>query len=262
MFELAPQAQQRLLLLGLLMMLTAVEWRLRPAAYDLRESAASAAIAVGNALIRPLTATLLAPLFVWASAHALWRLPVHGVAGFVGLLLLVDFVYYFYHRASHRLRWLWATHSVHHSSSRFNLSAAYRLGWTDLLSGTWLWLLALVWIGFPAAAVLGAFSLNLLYQFFLHTESVRRLGWLERVFNTPSHHRVHHASNAGLIDRNFGGLLIVWDRLFGTYGEAPADEPLRFGLAGIPNSNHPLQIVFGEWGRMIQDARRRRKDLS
>ncbi|MDP3294348.1 MAG: sterol desaturase family protein [Nevskia sp.] len=251
----AAQAQQRPLLLGLLVMLVLLEWRLRPAAYDWRESAASTAVALGNLLIRPLTAALLVPLFAWASTHALFELPIRSPAAFVGLLLLVDLVYYGYHRASHRLHWLWATHSVHHSSTRFNLSAAYRLGWTDLLSGTWLWLLALVALGFPAPAVLGAFGMNLLYQFFIHTEAVGRLGWLEAVFNTPAHHRVHHASNAALRDRNFGGVLIVWDRLFGSFATAPADEPLRYGLAGIPRSDNPLQIVFGEWLRLIVAGR-------
>lgn len=255
LFQSAAQAQQRPLLLGLLVLLALLEWRLRPAAYDWRESAASTAVALGNVLIRPLTAALLAPLFAWVAARAPFELPVRTPLAFLGLLLLVDLVYYGYHRASHHLRWLWATHSVHHSSTHFNLSAAYRLGWTDLLSGTWLWLLALVALGFPAPAVLAAFGLNLMFQFFVHTEAVRSLGWLEWLINTPAHHRVHHASNEALRDRNFGGLLIVWDRLFGTFAQAPADEPLRYGLAGVPRSDNPLRIVFGEWGRLLADGR-------
>jgi sterol desaturase/sphingolipid hydroxylase (fatty acid hydroxylase superfamily) len=258
LWDSAAQAQQRPLLLGLLMLLALIEWRLRPQAYDWRESAASAFIAFGNLLIRPLTGALLAPLFFRVAEHRPWSIPIEGPVPFLALMVLVDLAYYGYHRASHHLRWLWATHSVHHSSTRFNLSAAYRLGWTDLLSGTWLWLLALVAIGFPPTAVLAAFGLNLLYQFFLHTEAVGSLGWLEKVFNTPRHHRVHHARNQAVLDRNFGGIFIVWDRLFGTYAEAPQDEPLRYGLLGAPHTNQPLAIVFGEWGRMARDWRARR----
>lgn len=245
-----------LLLLGLVLAeMLWTSWRRRPV-YDWRETGASTLIAVGNRFIRPLTGLLLAPIFAYAYAHRLWTISLGGIAGFVLLVLVVDFLYYGYHRASHRVRWLWATHAVHHSSTHFNLSAAYRLGWTELLSGAWLIVLALVWIGVPAQLVAGAFALNLLYQFFLHTQTVGSLGVLEYVLNTPTHHRVHHASNAAVCDRNFGGILIIWDRLFGSFAAAPQDEPLRYGLAGLKASRNPLRILFGEWLRMLADARR------
>lgn len=243
----------------LLVLLVAVEllWLRRQGRdWDWRESLASTAVALGNRLIRPLTALLLAPLFLYVHERRLLEIDIDSAWGFVALLLLVDFIYYWFHRASHRIAWLWATHGVHHSTTRFNLSAAYRLGWTDLLSGSWLFLLALVWLGLPAAAVLAAFSLNLLYQFFLHTEAVGRLGPLEWLFNTPSHHRVHHARNAALIDRNFGGVLIVWDRLFGSFAEAPADEALKYGLSDGDRGHHPLRIVFGGWLDLHKQLRR------
>lgn len=261
----------RPLALLLVIGLVAAEWRWlarrRPASlgYDLRETAASTLIALGNRLIRPLSAALLAPLFLWVHQHRLLDLRPQEAPGYLGAFLLVDFVYYWLHRSSHRIRWLWATHGVHHSSTRFNLSAAYRLGWTDLLSGAWLFALALVWLGLPPVVVIGALGLNLLFQFLLHTELVGRLGWLEWLFNTPAHHRVHHALNASVRDRNFGGVLIVWDRLFGTFAEAPADEALCYGLVGREPSHHPLRIVFGEWLALYRDllqARGLRQALS
>lgn len=242
--------------------LVAAEWlwlawrRSAPSGYDLRETAVSTLIAVGNRLLRPLSAALLAPLFLWVHQHRLLDLQPSGAPGYLGAFLLVDFVYYWLHRSSHRIRWLWATHGVHHSSTRFNLSAAYRLGWTDLFSGTWLFALGLVWLGLPPLVVVGALGLNLLFQFLLHTELVGRLGWLEWLLNTPDHHRVHHALNASVRDRNFGGVLIVWDRLFGTYTQAPAHETLRYGVAGREPSHHPLHIVFGEWLALYRDLRK------
>lgn len=219
--------------------------------YDWRETAASTTIMLGQRLSRALSRLALAPVLLWVYRHRLFDFALDGWATLGCLFLGTEFLYYWFHRCSHRVRWMWASHSVHHSSTRLNFSAAYRLGWTGALSGDWLFFLPLVWIGFSPTAVFGIFGLNLLFQFFLHTETVRRLGPLEWIFNTPSHHRVHHASNPQLLDRNFGGVLIVFDRLFGTYAEEPHAEPLRYGLAGVPASNNPLRIALGEWGRLL-----------
>ncbi len=258
--SLADPEQRRPLVLALLLALMLAEalWlrRLGRPGYDWRESAASTAIAVGNAVLRPLTALALLPVFGWVYEHRLFDWPLSGIGDFLLLFLAFDLLYYGLHRAHHRVRWLWATHSVHHSTTRFNLSAAYRLGWTDLLSGTWLFLLPLVWLGAPPLAVTAAFALNLLYQLFLHTETVGRLGWLEWVFNTPSHHRVHHACEPELLDRNFGGVLIVWDRLFGTFAAAEDGRALRYGLGRPEPEHHPLRIALGEWRRLFADLRR------
>lgn len=264
--SIAPFGERRpygLLLFLALMLLEYVWLRHRGRqVYDLRESAASSAIAAGNLLLRPLTALLVLPLLDFAASHRAWDLPVTGAGSFLLLFVAVDFAYYWFHRASHSVRWLWATHSVHHSTTRFNLSAAYRLGWTDLLSGSWLFILALVWLGTPPLATAAAFALNLLFQFFLHTEAVGRLGWLEYLFNTPSHHRVHHACDAHLLDRNFGGVFIVWDRCFGTCAEAAAGEPLHYGLSdGAPRYN-PLSIAFAEWRRLGRDMWQARGPLA
>jgi sterol desaturase/sphingolipid hydroxylase (fatty acid hydroxylase superfamily) len=149
-------------------------------------------------------------------------------------------------------------HAVHHSATRLNLTAAIRLSWTGNISGNFLFFALLAWIGFHPVAIVAMLGINLLYQFFIHTELAPRLGPLEWVLNTPAHHRVHHASNATCLDKNFGGILIIFDRLFGTFGAKPADEPLRYGLVNGATSYNPLRIVFGEWLAMIHDVTRAR----
>jgi sterol desaturase/sphingolipid hydroxylase (fatty acid hydroxylase superfamily) len=148
---------------------------------------------------------------------------------------------------------LWATHAVHHSATRFNLSAAVRLGWTGQLTGGFLFFLPLAWIGFHPAAIALMLALGLLYQFFLHTALPVHLGPLEWLLNTPRHHRVHHACNEACLDTNYGSTLIIFDRLFGTFAEAPREEAMRFGLKGRVPSNNPFVIALGEWKHLVVD---------
>lgn len=224
--------------------------------HDLKETAASIATALGNQLIRPVSSLLVAlPLYL-GYQFRLFDIPSTGVVALLALFVLIDFVYYWSHRASHRVRLLWATHAVHHSATRFNLTAAVRLGWTGPLSGAVFFLLPLTLIGFDPLALMAMFTLNLLYQFLLHTEHAPHFGPLEWVFNTPAHHRVHHASNASCLDKNFGGVFIVWDRMFGTFAAAPNDEKLRFGLMPPPPSQNPIAVNFCEWRRLLRDSRR------
>jgi sterol desaturase/sphingolipid hydroxylase (fatty acid hydroxylase superfamily) len=172
--------------------------------------------------------------------------------------VLVDFVEYWFHRAAHSVRFMWASHAVHHSTTRFNLTAAVRLPWTGALSGAVFFFLPLALLGFHPLAMTGMALLNLLYQFFLHTEQAPRLGPLEWLLNTPAHHRVHHASNASCLDKNFGGVFIIWDRLFGTFAQAPKDERLRFGLVSPLPSQNPLTVNFHEWRKLMRDTWRAR----
>src|SRR5262249_11998719 len=147
--------------------------------------------------------TVAAPWLGWVWEH---RLATQSLADPGSLLLLfvgLEFFYYWYHRASHTVRWLWASHSVHHSPNQFNLAAAYRLGWVATFSRTSIFFSPLVWLGFEPMIVLTALFLNLLYQFWLHADWIPRLGWLEYVLNTPSSHRVHHARNPDYLDANF-----------------------------------------------------------
>ena len=173
-----------------------------------------------------------------------------GHAGsLAALFLLADFAFYVEHRCAHRVRLLWASHSVHHSSDKMLATTSYRLAWTPLLSGVFLFYLPLVWIGYDPVWVYGMVSASLSYQFFVHTELVPRVGWLEWVINMPSAHRVHHACNPEYIDRNYGGVLLVWDHLFGSYQAERADIAIRYGLAH-PRSkpNNPFVIAYeGLW---------------
>lgn len=196
-----------------------------------------------------------APLFSWAWAHRLTTLDLSTGGQWVGLFLLSEAAYYAFHRAAHRVRWFWASHAVHHSSPQLTLAAALRLGWLGKLTGSTVFFVPLVWLGFAPSAVLGVLSLNLLYQFWLHAEWLPRLGPLEWVLNTPSHHRVHHACNPHYIDRNYGGVLIVFDRLFGTFQAEEADEPPRYGLAGRPRIDNPIRLALSEWRHLGRDLR-------
>lgn len=222
--------------------------------HDLREVAASAGVAIGDVLSRILTGAVAAIPMFYLYRYRLFDIPLDNAASWAGLFLGVEFFYYWFHRASHRVRWLWATHAVHHSATHLNLSAAIRLGWTGTLSGAFVFFLPLAAIGFHPVAIAFVIGLGLLYQFFLHTALAVNLGPLEWVLNTPRHHRVHHASNEACLDKNYGGVLIVFDRLFGTFAEAPAGETLRFGLKGRTPSHNPFRIAFGEWGHLLRDA--------
>ncbi|WP_244441341.1 MULTISPECIES: sterol desaturase family protein [Methylosinus] len=223
--------------------------------HDLRESAASLGVAFGRILLRGVEGFAVVWPFAFAYEHRLLDFDQMSALALVALFVGVEFFYYWHHRASHRVRWLWATHCVHHSSTRLNYTAAVRLGWTGGVSGGFVFFLPLAFIGFHPVAIVGMLTLNLLYQFFIHTELGPRLGFLEHVLNTPAHHRVHHASNDSCLDKNFGGVLILFDRLFGTFAEAPRREAMRYGLVGARPSYNPLRIAFGEWPAMLADAR-------
>jgi sterol desaturase/sphingolipid hydroxylase (fatty acid hydroxylase superfamily) len=223
--------------------------------HDAKETAASFGIALGNAVLRSIESGVVALPFVVVYRYRLFDIPLASATALAGLLIGSEFFYYWHHRASHRIRWLWATHAVHHSPSRLNYTAAIRLGWTGTISGNFLFFLPLVWIGFHPLAVIGMLGANLGYQFFIHTQFAPHLGPLEWVLNTPRHHQVHHASNAACLDRNYGGILIVFDRMFGTFAERPENEPLRYGLVKPLGTYNPLRIAFGEWLRIARDVR-------
>lgn len=177
----------------------------------------------------------------------------------LGLLLGVEFCYYWMHRADHRIRWFWLNHAVHHSPNQYTLASAYRLGWTGQITAAAVCFAPLVWLGFPVPVVIGALALNLIYQFWLHTELIGTLPrWFEYVFNTPAHHRVHHASNRQYLDRNYGGVLIVFDRLFGTFGQVQPGVPLRYGLVEPIRSYNPVRIALHGWIGLLADLRRTR----
>jgi sterol desaturase/sphingolipid hydroxylase (fatty acid hydroxylase superfamily) len=223
--------------------------------YDWRAYGASIGVWLGRRLFEALGLSLAAPLFAWAYAHRLHTIALDTAAAVALLFVGQEFCYYWFHRASHRMRWFWATHAVHHSSNELTLAASLRLGWTGKISGATVFYVPLVAWGFPPAAVIGTLALNLLYQFWLHATWIPKLGVLEWVLNTPSHHRVHHGANREYLDCNYGGVLIVFDRLFGTFVEERADLPPRYGLTTPLRSNNPLRIAFDDWLQLARDLR-------
>jgi sterol desaturase/sphingolipid hydroxylase (fatty acid hydroxylase superfamily) len=223
--------------------------------HDTKEAAASLGVAFGDIASRLVSGRIIAIPFYFFYQHRLFDIPLDKASNWAILFLGVEFFYYCFHRASHRIRWLWASHAVHHSATHFNLSAAVRLGWTGLISGVFVFYLPLALIGFHPAAIALTLGAGLAYQFFLHTALPIHLGPLEWVLNTPAHHRVHHASNDSCLDRNYGSVLIVFDRVFGTFAAAPADEALRFGLKGREPSLNPIRIALGEWACLWREAR-------
>jgi sterol desaturase/sphingolipid hydroxylase (fatty acid hydroxylase superfamily) len=225
------------------------------AGYDWRAFWASLAVSAGRRVFDALGLSLAAPLFVWAYTHRLQTIAL-DTAWAVGLLFIgQEFCYYWFHRASHRMRWFWATHAVHHSPNELTLAASLRLGWTGKITGATVFYVPLVWLGFAPQAVVATLALNLLYQFWLHATWIPKLGPLEWVLNTPSHHRVHHGSNPEYLDCNYGGVLIVFDRLFGSFVEEKAAVPVRYGLTEPLRSNNPLRIALHEWLKLARDLR-------
>jgi sterol desaturase/sphingolipid hydroxylase (fatty acid hydroxylase superfamily) len=222
--------------------------------YDRRAAFTTLGLVAGNLVATALNGLALGAIFgaVWAAVpHRFtpgsWQ---SWALGFVA----VEVAYYWFHRASHEIRWLWASHSVHHSAEELTFLSSLRLGWTSFLSLGWLFYMPLIALGFDPRIVTILLAINLNYQFFLHSEMIPRLGPLEWFLNTPHHHRAHHASNPEFLDRNYGGMLIVWDRLFGTI--APdSDTPKRYGIAGRPRQDNPFHLAFREWGLIIKDFR-------
>jgi len=211
---------------------------------------------IAVAILLPLS--IAAPFIAWAVTHRVSTFTLDGPLALLILFVGQEFCYYWYHRTAHRVRWFWCNHSVHHSPNQLNLSAAYRIGTFGRLTGTPLFFVPLMWLGFHPKLVLQALTFNLLYQFWLHTTWIPKLGWLEGIVNTPSAHRVHHGSNPEYLDANYGGVLMAFDRLFGTYRAERDEVPVRFGLVQPLTTRNPLKIEFNEWSRLGADLWRAR----
>jgi len=227
--------------------------------YDWRAFGVSAFDLVARiavSIVLPLS--IAAPLVGWAIRHRLTTIELDGWVAVLVLFVGQEFFYYWYHRAAHRVRWFWGNHAVHHSPNELNLSAAFRIGAFGKLTGSSLFFIPLIWLGFDVRTVFAVIGLNLLYQFWIHATWIPKLGWLEYVFNTPSAHRVHHASNTEYLDANYGGVLIVFDRLFGTYVAERDDLPCRYGLVHPQTSYNPLKVEFAQWISLARDLAKAR----
>jgi sterol desaturase/sphingolipid hydroxylase (fatty acid hydroxylase superfamily) len=225
----------------------------KPGSFDWKAWGCSLGDLAGRYAMLAIVYALGSPLLAAAYNHRLFDLTPDSVATYVLLFFSLEFFYYWYHRGAHTIRWFWMNHSVHHSPNQLVLSAAYRLGWLGKLSGNMIFFTPMVFLGFEPRIVLAALSLNLLYQFWIHATWIPKLGWLEYVLNTPSAHRVHHARNPEYLDANYGGVLIVFDRLFGTYVEERADVPCEYGLVTPVRSHNPIYINFMPWLGLARD---------
>ncbi len=235
----------------------ALYWRRRqPENYSLKDVASNAILALMHQASDAIAWTVVIGLFYVVYQYRVFDLPPASVWTVAALFIAQDFFYYWFHRASHRIRWMWASHVTHHSSERLNFSTAFRQSLTYPISGMWLFWLPLAWLGFDPTHIIAVVAINLAFQFFVHTQAVGKLGWLEHVFNTPSHHRVHHARNPKYIDRNYAGVLIIWDKLFGTYVDEDPAVPCEYGIIGQIHSHNPITLTFHEWIAMFRDAAR------
>jgi sterol desaturase/sphingolipid hydroxylase (fatty acid hydroxylase superfamily) len=224
--------------------------------YTRGDTTASILIAIGQQLTSLLGLGIVVGAtmaFTWE--YRLFDLPASSWWYIPALFVGHEFAYYWFHRVGHTVRWVWASHSVHHSTEEMNVLAAYRFGWTGWLSMGRLVFVPLVWVGFEPRHVMLMLVANLMYQSWLHTTLIGKLGPLEGIMNTPSAHRVHHARNADYLDRNHGGVFIVFDRMFGTYVAERDDEPVEFGLIKPSLSHNPVRIAFHEWGNIVADLR-------
>ncbi|WP_422756041.1 sterol desaturase family protein [Micromonospora sp. WMMD708] len=241
----------------LLIAVEALSYRFAPdddeRGYELRDTTTSLTMGAGSQLIGFPWKLLTVGLYVALWTVAPVQLSPTSVWTWVLLVVVDDLAYYWFHRTHHEVRLFWASHVVHHSSTHFNLSTALRQSWTPMTSLPF-WL-PLALLGIPPWMIFLQQSVSLLYQFFLHTERVDRLPRpVEWLFNTPSHHRVHHGANREYLDRNYGGILIVWDRLFGSF--APEDTPVRYGLTTNIGTYNPLRVATHEYAAIWADVRR------
>jgi sterol desaturase/sphingolipid hydroxylase (fatty acid hydroxylase superfamily) len=227
------------------------------ARYETKDTAVSLTMGLISSVAGLLTAGASFAAAMWIYQHRLFTIPMTAIWAWVAVILLEDLTYYWFHRLSHERRFWWAAHVNHHSSQHYNLSTALRQTWTGGVAGTWALWLPLSFLGFPPAMVAIQKGVSLVYQYWIHTEAIRRLPKpFEAVLNTPSHHRVHHARNPRYLDRNYAGILIVWDRMFGTFQPELDEEACRYGLVHNLGTFNIVRVAFHEWIGMVQDIAR------
>jgi sterol desaturase/sphingolipid hydroxylase (fatty acid hydroxylase superfamily) len=221
--------------------------------YEPGDTLTSLMMGLGSTVAGALTAGVIYVIANWLHDHRLFDIPFVWWAWPL-CFLLDDFNYYVFHRAAHRVRWFWAAHINHHSSQHYNLSTALRQTWTGFLSISFVFRLWPLLLGFPVPMLLFCGGLNLIYQFWIHTEVIGRCPrWFEAVMNTPSHHRVHHATNARYLDRNYAGVFIIWDKIFGSFTPELDDDKCRYGIVKNLGSFNLLWNVFHEWIGIARD---------
>jgi sterol desaturase/sphingolipid hydroxylase (fatty acid hydroxylase superfamily) len=234
----------RIYILLFLLLLVSAEiiwsWKKDRGAYEVKETLANLAVFVGFQFSKYLFAGYQLAILGFFASLSIIKMP-RNAGVFLLTFITADFIYYWFHRISHVWKPLWAFHLVHHSATRMNLTAAYRLNWFSAIISP-LFFIPAALLGLPANFIVISYVLNLAYQFFLHTEVIGSLGIIEQIMDTPSSHRVHHGSNPIYIDKNFGGVFIIWDRLFNTYQSET--EQVKYGLTTGFLSHNPFRLVL------------------
>lgn len=230
--------------------------------YTAKDAFSSIAMGLGNVFLGFFSKLIVLAALFYVYEH--FRFFTISVAwwSFILLFFADDLSYYWFHRVSHKSRLFWASHVVHHSSQHYNLSTALRQTWTGSFYSFifWLWLPLL---GFHPGMIMFQMSISLLYQFWIHTEAIDKMPkWFEAFFNTPSHHRVHHGSNPIYLDRNHAGILIIWDKMFGTFQPELKEEKVVYGLVTNIKTYNPIIIAFKEWIAMFKDVLSGRKSFT
>ncbi len=230
--------------------------------YEKKDAISSITMGLGNVFLGYFSkAVVLFSFLLIYENFRLFTIPVTWWS-FILIFFADDIAYYWFHRISHECRLFWASHVVHHSSQHYNLSTALRQTWSGGFYTFifWLWLPL---IGFHPAMIMLQMSISLLYQFWIHTETIDKMPkWFEVVFNTPSHHRVHHGKNPIYLDRNHAGILIIWDKFFGTFQPELKDEKVIYGLVKNINTYNPIKIAFIEWINMFRDVFSGKKSIN
>jgi len=226
----------------------------RKTSYEPRDTFTSLFMGTGSNAAGILLGGVAGGYFLWLQQYAIFDI---GWAWWVwvAVIFLDDFIYYWAHRLGHRVRWWWAAHVIHHSSQHYNLSTALRQTWTGTFTLQFFFLYTWpVLFGVPLAMIAFVHAVNLIYQFWIHTEAIRRFPpWFEAVMNTPSHHRVHHSTNPEYLDSNYAGMFIIWDKMFGSFAPERDDEPCRYGIVKNLGTFNPLTVAFHEWAGMFRD---------
>lgn len=233
-----------------------VDAREKAKAYETKDALTSLAMGLGNVFLGLISKVMIFAIFIYIyNNFRLFTIPF-AWWGWLLILFADDFAYYWFHRISHESRFFWASHVVHHSSQKYNLSTALRQTWSGSFLSFVFWL-PLPLLGFHPAMILAQMSISLTYQYWIHTEFIKKMPWwFEAVFNTPSHHRVHHATNPQYLDRNHAGIFIIWDKWFGSF-EPEAEKPV-YGLVKNISSFNPLYVAFHEWIGMFKDIFQKR----
>ncbi len=222
--------------------------------YQTQDAMTSMIMGLGNLITDVLFGFISLAFYFWV-----WQFRIfdwgYSLGAILAALIAQDFIYYWKHRAAHRIRWFWSAHVVHHSSEHYNLSTALRQPWNNHFTGFVILTAPLVVLGFHPLLVGFIGSVNLVYQFWIHTESIKKLPkWYEAIFNTPSHHRVHHATNPRYLDANFAGIFMIWDKMFGSYVEETDLEDIRYGTVKPVETYNPFKVAFSEWINIFKDA--------